>query len=90
MGRGPKLVDPRRWLHSAVWLIGLVILSWKRWWWPGLLVLVAISLILEVVFQFAFPQPIVPESEPENGGTTGEPGGDCGDEVSDTDQACQV
>jgi hypothetical protein len=75
MSGGPRLADPRRWLHSAVWLIGLVILSWKRWWWPGLLVLVTISLILEVVFQFALPQPITTEAEPENGGTIDEQGG---------------
>ena len=71
MSRGTKLVDPRRWLHSAVWLIGLVILFWKGWWWPGLLVLVAISMILEV-FQFAFLEPVAPESEPENSGVTTE------------------
>ena len=30
-------------LQTAIWLIGLAILAWKGWWWPGILVLVAIS-----------------------------------------------
>ena len=42
-----KLVGPWRDLHAGIWLIGLAILFWKGWWWPGILVLVAISMILE-------------------------------------------
>ena len=36
---------PEHWkqLQTAIWLIGLAILAWKGWWWPGILVLVAIS-----------------------------------------------
>lgn len=36
---------PEHWkqVQSAVWLIGLAILAWQDWWWPGILVLVAIS-----------------------------------------------
>lgn len=36
---------PEHWkqLQTAIWLIGLAILAWKSWWWPGILVLVAIS-----------------------------------------------
>ena len=30
-------------VHSAIWLIGLAILAWQGWWFPGILVLVAIS-----------------------------------------------
>lgn len=30
-------------VQSAIWLIGLAILFWQGWWWPGILVLVAIS-----------------------------------------------
>jgi hypothetical protein len=30
-------------VHGAIWLIGLAILAWRGWWWPGILVLVAIS-----------------------------------------------
>ena len=30
-------------LQSAIWLLGLAILAWQGWWWPGILILVAIS-----------------------------------------------
>lgn len=34
-------------VHGAIWLIGLAILAWRGWWWPGILVLVAISGLIE-------------------------------------------
>lgn len=36
---------PVQWrkIQSAIWLIGLAIIAWRGWWWPGILVLVAIS-----------------------------------------------
>lgn len=51
-----KLVGPWRNLHGAVWLIGLAILAWRDWWWPGILVLVAISLVLEGILMQYAPQ----------------------------------
>ncbi len=49
-----RLVGPWRNLHAAVWVIGLAILALRDWWWPGILVLVAISLVLEaVLMQYA-------------------------------------
>ncbi len=42
-----KLIGPWRNLHAAVWVIGLAILASRDWWWPGILVLLAISLVLE-------------------------------------------
>ncbi len=30
-------------MQTAIWLIGLAILAWSGWWWPGILVLTAIS-----------------------------------------------
>ena len=51
-----KLVGPWRNLHGAVWLIGLAILAWQGWWWPGILVLVAISLVLEAGLKRYAPQ----------------------------------
>ncbi len=32
-----------RQVQTAIWLIGLAILAWRGWWWPGILVLTAIS-----------------------------------------------
>lgn len=30
-------------VQSAIWLIGLAILFWQGWFWPGILVLAAVS-----------------------------------------------
>jgi hypothetical protein len=44
-------------IHAAVWLLGLAIIAWQGWWWPGILVLVAISVLFE-----AFVKSVSPES----------------------------
>jgi len=54
--RRKKLVGPWRNLHGAVWLIGLAILAWKGWWWPGILVLIAISMVLEAILMQSAPR----------------------------------
>jgi hypothetical protein len=63
-----KLVGPWRNLHAAIWMIGLAILFWRGWWWPGILVLVAVSSVLEgVLMQFAphaFEKEELPPSQP--------------------------
>jgi len=51
-----RLVGLWRSLHIAVWLIGLFILAVKNWWWPGILVLVGISVLLEGFLQQYAPQ----------------------------------
>ena len=38
-----NLPMPWRKVQGAIWLIGLAILAWQDWWWPGILILVAIS-----------------------------------------------
>jgi hypothetical protein len=55
-----QLVGPWRNLHGAVWLIGLAILAWQGWWWPGILVLVALSMVLEAVLMLYAPQAFEP------------------------------
>ncbi len=44
---------PEHWkqIQSAVWLIGLAILAWQGWWWPGILVLVAISGVTQALIK---------------------------------------
>jgi hypothetical protein len=59
--RHPKLVGPWRNLHGAVWLIGLAILAWQGWWWPGILVLVALSMLLEGALMALAPHAFVEE-----------------------------
>ena len=57
-----KLVGPWRNLHGAVWLIGLAILAWQGWWWPGILVLVAMSMLLEGALMAFAPHAFVDET----------------------------
>jgi len=54
--RKRKLVGPWRSLHGAVWLIGLAILFSRGWIWPGILVLMALSAVLEAVLMRYAPQ----------------------------------
>ncbi len=44
---------PASWkqIQSAIWLVGLAILAWKGWWWPGILVLAAISGLVQAGIQ---------------------------------------
>ena len=54
--RRVRLVRPWRRIHGAVWLIGLAILAIRGWWWPGILVLIAISMLLEAALAQSAPQ----------------------------------
>jgi hypothetical protein len=56
-----KLVGQWRNLHGAIWLIGLAILIWKGWMWPGILFLIAFSAILEFVIVRFVPSSFVEE-----------------------------
>jgi len=47
----PQLPASWQKIQSAVWLIGLAILAWQDWWWPGILVLVAISGLVQAAIQ---------------------------------------
>lgn len=51
-----RFAGPGRAVHAAVWLIGLAILAIFDWWWPGILVLVAISGLYEAYLRRNFPQ----------------------------------
>ena len=42
-----KLVGPWRGFHAAIWLVGLYILFSRNWFFPGILVLLAISAVYE-------------------------------------------
>jgi hypothetical protein len=36
-------------LHGALWLVGLAVLAWTDSWWPGILILIALSVVLEAI-----------------------------------------
>jgi hypothetical protein len=44
---------PAAWgaVHAAIWLLGLALLFWMDWIWPGILVLVAISILAQAGMQ---------------------------------------
>ena len=50
-----KLVGPWRTVHAVIWLVGIFILASRGWWWPGILILVAISAIYEGLLQQLAP-----------------------------------
>jgi hypothetical protein len=54
----PELTGPWRSIHGAIWLIGLAVLFWKGWWWPGILVLVALSSIAESLIRQYVPDAV--------------------------------
>ena len=47
----PELPASWKQIQAAVWLIGLAILAWQDWWWPGILVLLAISGLVQAGIQ---------------------------------------
>jgi hypothetical protein len=59
-----KLTGPWRSIHGAIWLIGLAILAWKDWWWPGILVLIAISSIVESLIRQYAPNAVEKTEHP--------------------------
>lgn len=58
-----KLVGPWHSLHIAIWLIGIYILWTRSWWWPGILILVAISALYEGFLQRYVPGAYSEEKE---------------------------
>ena len=39
-------------IQTAIWLLGLAVLAWQDWWWPGILVMVAFSGLAQAAIQF--------------------------------------
>lgn len=62
--RKTKMVGPWRSIQFAIWLIGLAILAITGYWWPGILVVLAISVLYEALIRRLAPAAFVPE-EPE-------------------------
>jgi hypothetical protein len=64
----PRMVGPWRRFHVVIWLLGLAILAWGDWWWPGILFLVAISILYEAILSQFAPQAFE-EAEPQTSQT---------------------
>ena len=37
--------------QGVIWVLGIAFLAWTDWWWPGIMVLVAISMIAGAVMR---------------------------------------
>ena len=72
-GGKSELVGPWRSIHGAVWLIGLAILFWRGWWWPGILILIALSTIVESVIRLAVPSATAADDPPRTTPTSNLP-----------------
>jgi hypothetical protein len=53
-----QLKGPWKSIQTAIWLVGLAILAWKNWWWPGILVLIALSTLTQAVIQILVPDAV--------------------------------
>jgi len=49
-----ELPVPWQRIQGAVWMLGIAILAWQDWWWPGILVLVAISGLAQGIVQLYY------------------------------------
>jgi hypothetical protein len=66
-------------MQSAIWLIGLGILFLTRWWWPGILIVIGVSMVVGALVREDHsrderdtlppldPLPPIPEPEPLEG-----------------------
>ncbi len=54
--RKKKLTGPWHNVQVALWLFGLALLAIFDWWWPGILVLIGISVLFEALIMRLAPQ----------------------------------
>lgn len=52
-------------IQAVIWMLGLAVIAWQGWWWPGILVLVAISILYEALIKFIAPDAFVTVSKGE-------------------------
>jgi len=57
-----KLVGPWQSVHVVIWVMGIYILASRGWWWPGILVLVALSALFEAFVRRFVPEAYVAEN----------------------------
>lgn len=64
-----KLVGPWQTIHGVIWVIGIYLLWTRNWWWPGILVLVAISALYEAMLRQYVPEAYSEEKTDTAGAT---------------------
>lgn len=68
-----KLKGPWKNVQTGIWLIGLGVLFYFNWFWPGILVLIGISMLSQALIQALAPDAVESE-EPEEPPIPFEPG----------------
>ncbi len=68
-----KLVGPWQSLHGIIWIIGIIIIATHNWWWPGLLVLLGISILYEAILRQLVPGAFVEEKPAQTSQVTAPP-----------------
>ena len=39
-------------IQGGLWLIGIAVIVWQGWYWPGLLILAGLSAVIEGIIRF--------------------------------------
>jgi hypothetical protein len=53
-------------IQAVIWLLGLAVIAWQDWWWPGILILVAISVLYDALIRIVAPNAFVKESKTDD------------------------
>ncbi|NMB59720.1 MAG: hypothetical protein GYA12_11155 [Chloroflexi bacterium] len=61
-------------LQAVIWLLGLAVIAWQGWWWPGILILVAISVLYEAVIEQIAPGAFIKEPRDDEFAAVQQPG----------------
>ncbi len=68
-----KLVGPWQSLHGIIWIIGIIILASYNWWWPGILVVLGISIFYEAILRQLVPGAFIEEKPAQTSQVTAPP-----------------
>lgn len=50
------LSGPWKKIHGGIWIMGLALIAYFNWWWPGILVLIGASSIVEGLAEVLYKQ----------------------------------
>lgn len=50
------LSGPWKKIHGGIWLMGLALIAYFNWWWPGILVLIGASSIVEGLAEVVYKE----------------------------------
>jgi len=53
-------------MQAVIWLLGLAVIAWQDWWWPGILILVALSVVYEAIIKQVAPDAFVKDTRPDD------------------------